>query len=420
LKRKQIPLFLLLFWPCFSFAQKKDNKQTVAIQYLTFTADAGETVADLLERYALEDYDCNETQFYAINHLKKGATLKAGKEYLLPIQIVEYNGKSIRTTLDIEDWRVAKRIETFNRESQKRRLRDDDFVFSTNLWVPWHSLHCADDKNKEPEPEKKKAPAAAARINPKKLAKIAQEPTKGERTYPIYGSASAKTRLLSQQLKNRVFYIVAGHGGPDVGAQGTRSGRTLCEDEYAYDVALRLHRLLIAHGAYAYMIVRDPNDGIRDGAFLDCDKDEVVWTKKEIPLVQKERLQQRCDVINNFTEQYLEAGIADQTFIEIHVDSRSQHARTDVFFYYRPESEESKALARRTQNVFVQKYRQLQGGRQFEGSVTPRYLYMLRETIVPKAIYVELGNIKNDWDQQRLVIRNNRQALANWLFEGIK
>lgn len=419
------PFFSLLFllFSVVLYAQTGKNKSSdddLSKKYLAISVDAAETVDELLERYDLDGFDCNEAHFYKINRIKKGTVLKSGTEYFLPILVMEYNGKSIRTTANIEDWRVAKRIEFFNREAQRRQLRDDDFVESGELWVPWHELNCP-NKAKEPEKKSKKAPTAA-KFNPKRLAKIPQEPVTGgkdSRIFPIYGPVYKKTPLLNQRMKNKVYYIVAGHGGPDVGAQGQRSNKTLCEDEYAYDVALRLHRLLISYGAAAYMIVRDPNDGIRENAFLDCDKDEVVWGKNTIPLVQKERLQQRCDIINDFTEKYLNAGIADQTLVEIHVDSRSQHARTDVFFYYRPESNESEHLARHIQQVFLQKYQQAQNGRQFEGSVSPRYLYMLRETIVPKAVYIEMGNIRNDWDQQRLVIRNNRQALANWICEGL-
>jgi len=420
---KQITCTFFLLISVFVYAQKsnsvnEDNQKSET--YLTITTDAGETTDELLERYCLSGKDCNEAHFCTINRLKKGSLLKSGKEYLLPILIMPYNGKSIRTSTKVEDWRTAKRIESFNREAQRRNLRVDDFVESGELWVPWHELHCAEA---EKTPEKKKTPAlVAAKFNATRLAKIPQEPMAGgkdSRVFPLYGPAYQKTPLLNQRLKNKVFYIVSGHGGPDVGAQGYRNNKTLCEDEYAYDVALRLHRLLISYGASAYMIVRDPNDGIRDEAFLACDKDEVAWGKLEIPLAQKERLQQRCDIINDFTEKYLKAGIADQTFVEIHVDSRSQHARTDVFFYFRPESSESEQLARYIQRVFSQKYQQAQGGRQFEGTVNPRYLYMLRETIVPKAVYIELGNIRNDWDQQRLVIRNNRQALANWICDGL-
>jgi N-acetylmuramoyl-L-alanine amidase len=44
---------------------------------------------------------------------------------------------------------------------------------------------------------------------------------------------------------------------------------------------------------------------------------------------------------------------------------------------------------------------------------------MLRETKVPQAVYIELGNIQNPYDQLRLVLPKNRQALANWIFDAI-
>jgi N-acetylmuramoyl-L-alanine amidase len=34
-------------------------------------------------------------------------------------------------------------------------------------------------------------------------------------------------------------------------------------------------------------------------------------------------------------------------------------------------------------------------------------------------VYIELGNITNEFDQRRLLIVNNRQAIANWLTQGI-
>ena len=69
--------------------------------------------------------------------------------------------------------------------------------------------------------------------------------------------------------------------------------------------------------------------------------------------------------------------------------------------------------------VFESKYKSKQNGREYKDTVTSRYLHMLTETTVPKAVYVELANIQNDWDQQRLVLVNNRKELANWLFEGL-
>jgi N-acetylmuramoyl-L-alanine amidase len=44
---------------------------------------------------------------------------------------------------------------------------------------------------------------------------------------------------------------------------------------------------------------------------------------------------------------------------------------------------------------------------------------MLRKTN-PPTVYVELANIKNPTDQQRIVLEKNRQYLAEWLFEGLE
>lgn len=377
--------------------------------YLEVPARAGEDLPALLQRYGLYEYECNLEQFFKINNLKEDYRIKPGVNYKLPVEVVVYNGKSIRTTLGIKDWRTAKRIETFNKNALTTGLRTDNFLETKRLWVPWHELTCPTDK---------RVSVAAAAVD-LKMEGEKSTLVKGTKSYPIFGKKYAKTPFISQKLKGKVFYIVSGHGGPDSGAQGKRSGRTLCEDEYAYDVSLRLVRLLVSHGAVAYMIVRDQNDGIRDQEFLSCDQDEKVWGNLEIPRGQKERLQQRCDVINDFTAKNAKVGADNQTLIEIHVDSRTRDTKTDVFFYFRPGSEPSRKLALHMQNTFTQKYVKKRSQRGYEGSVSARNLYMLKETTTPKAVFIELGNIRNDWDQQRLVLKNNRQALANWLCDAL-
>ncbi len=382
---------------------------------MTVVARSGEDVPLLLQRYGLSDFSCNITQFFKINKLREDYRLKSGATYKLPLWVIPYNGKSIRTTLQLEDWQTAKRIETFNKNAVKQGLRSDNFIESKKLWVPFHEINC----------EESEAPVAAAKPGQTKLvaegdiAAGGETSAKGNRVFPIFGPKYAKTPLASSRLKGKFFYLISGHGGPDSGAQGKRAGHTLCEDEYAYDVTLRLLRLLVSHGATAYMIVRDVNDGIRDDNFLSCDKDEVVWGNLTIPRGQKERLEQRTELINQLTAKHLRAGQRDQTVIEIHVDSRSQDSKTDVFFYYRPESAESKDLAHHIHRTFLEKYLKLRGQRGYNGSVTPRYLHTLEATTCQRAVYIELANIKNDWDQQRLVIKNNRQAVANWLFHAL-
>jgi N-acetylmuramoyl-L-alanine amidase len=399
-------------------ANKQAAKPAVSPKtYVTTIPKSGEDLTALLTRYGLNNYECNHSEFLKINNLRKGSSIRTTTTYKLPVEVVTYNSKSIRTTLNITDWRVAKRIETYNKFALDKGLRTDNFIHTKRLWVPWHErMNC---------PGKKETVVAEASLAGSKTKGIISAGT-GEksisttaRNFSIFGKKYQHTPLISSKLKGEIFYIVSGHGGPDSGARGQRSGHTLCEDEYAYDVSLRLLRLLLSHGATAYMIVRDANDGIRDSEFLKCDEDEKVWGNLVIPRDQKARLQQRCDIINNFTSQYTKLGITDQTLIEIHVDSRSHDHKTDVFFYYRPESEISHKLALHMQKVFLMKYLKKRNQRGYTGTVTPRSLFMLRETTTPKAVYIELANIRNSWDQQRLVLKNNRQAVANWICEAL-
>ncbi|MDI3505171.1 MAG: N-acetylmuramoyl-L-alanine amidase, partial [Bacteroidota bacterium] len=36
----------------------------------------------------------------------------------------------------------------------------------------------------------------------------------------------------------------------------------------------------------------------------------------------------------------------------------------------------------------------------------------------PASILVEVGNIQNDFDRRRIILENNRQAMANWMTLG--
>ncbi|TNE59040.1 MAG: N-acetylmuramoyl-L-alanine amidase [Bacteroidetes bacterium] len=422
-RRMLLLLFPFLLLPGFTVVGQQPLAAKMAVlktshatrSYLTIEAQSGDDVPKLLARYNLDAYDCNISEFFSINGLKEDYRLKAGLQYKLPVLLVEYNGKTIRSTLDLEDWQTAIRINDFNKAAQAGGLRARSFIEDKELWVPWHELNCPAEGEVAAAAEEVAAAKSSGKVSLKEATASA-----GNRIFPIFGKKYQKTPLASNRLRGKVFYVISGHGGPDVGAEGKRAGHTLCEDEYAYDVALRLVRLLVSHGATAYMIVRDPDDGIRDDTYLPCDKDEYVWGDQTIPLDQKQRLAQRTDLINQMTERYLKAGVKDQTIIEIHVDSRHRKQEIDVFFYYRPDSEPSKELALDMHKKFLEKYTRLRSQKQYKGTVTPRSLFTLRETTTPVAVYVELGNIRNSWDQQRVVLSNNRQALANWLFDALK
>ena len=233
-------------------------------------------------------------------------------------------------------------------------------------------------------------------------------------TEPLFGPQFEQVDIQSDKLKIACFYIIGGHGGPDPGTIAKVGSKEMHEDEYAYDVALRLARNLMIQGATVRIIIQDAKDGIRDDEYL-ANSDRETCMGEAIPLNQLARLKQRSDKVNelylkdkkNFN--YIRA-------ISLHVDSRSKEKRIDVFFYH-SSTKKSKALATTMKNTFAKKYDKHQPGRGFLGHVSERDLYVIKNTL-PVMLFVELGNIQNKEDQQRFVRKDNRQALANWMAEG--
>ena len=205
----------------------------------------------------------------------------------------------------------------------------------------------------------------------------------------LFGKKLATYQITSNELSGACFYLVS-------------------------DIILRLARELLTRGAKVHIIIRDKKDGIRDGHILSNSKRETCMGDP-IPLNQVERLKQRCKwgdkLFKKDKSNYKRA-------IFIHVDSRSKGKQTDVFFYHAPGSSKGKRLANNLHRTFDKKYDKHQPNRGFTGTVSGRNLYVLRNT-QPVAVFLELGNIQNKRDQQRLVLQNNRQALAKWIAEGI-
>ena len=364
------------------------------VEYSLFTAKAekGDGVYSLLRRYDLLN-DCNLEHFYAANYLKPDQGLHAGKNYTLPILLFKYDGTSLESSLDMEDPEKAQRINSYNQWLLESGLRKQSIEESKIIWTPFHEMRCMAEK-------------------------VAHVKTVGLKSFPVFGSAYEYLDIKSDNLKDKVFFVESGHGGPDPGAHGHFNGSRICEDEYAYDVALRLARLLIQHGAHVELIVQDPNDGIRDEQILHRDSDEKC-NGESMPVNQKARLAQRTDYVNYLAAKYRKKGLTNQKFISIHVDSQLETRRQDVYFFHSPLSKDGKRFAHNLLNTFRQKYAYYQSDRGYGGTiVSNRTLYVLNNT-VPPAVLVELANIRNSEDHKRIVFPSNRQFLAQWLFEGM-
>ncbi len=369
---------VFLFWASLVFCQ----------DLVQVKPQKGEGIYSLLRRYQLPANNEYVQKFKEINQLllNNGAELVIGQHYKMPIARYVFDGKTIRSTLGYNDYQHAKDIEKYNktvyRAGIKRKLYTDDF----DLWVPLLSL-------------------------PQNYTPMA------ENDFSIFGKNHRNVTLIDNILKGSVYYLVSGHGGPDPGAIGKRGSYNMYEDEYAYDITLRLAKNLLEHGARVYMIVQDPNDGIRDDTILRGDSDEYYYGGAKISTETIPRLDKRAEIINNLYTQNL-ASSNKHTVMILHVDSRSYSKRIDIFYYYENGSKESKDLANILYKTVKQKYSKHQPRRGYGGKVLTRDLHMLRTT-EPTAVYIELGNIKNPLDQDRFVLENNRQAVANWLCEGL-
>lgn len=368
----------------------------------------GEAISTFLKRYEVHN-KCNLDKFYEINKLTKSKVIHANRKYKLPIKIYTYDGRSIRSSIKQKEWERAVQIKNYNERILKAGIRKTHYAESKILWVPYHLIGCfqKDDYLSEFKQVKSKD---------KKTVKTSSKKQKFGYD-DLFGKKYKKYEIVDRSQKNKVFYIVSGHGGPDPGAICDNTPKRLCEDEYAYDVALRLARNLRQHGALVEIIIQDKNDGIRDEKYLACDRDEKC-NGQTIPLNVKRRLRQRVAHINSLHKKYKKQGYKDHTVVVLHVDSATKGSRKDVFFYHHKNSKRGKKIANRIHNTFKNKYEKYQKGRGYKGTVQPRGLYLINYAN-PATVFIELANIRNPNDQKRILLNSNRQAVANWLFEGL-
>jgi N-acetylmuramoyl-L-alanine amidase len=375
---KKISLLFILFLTAPSaFSQ--------SFRYLQYIPSATIKIDDAIKKYQLKPED--KDSLILFNNLTGSSVLTKGTKYKMPIRIYPFSGDNIRSSLGIDNYNTAKSIEKYNTTLEETGIKKTDPKKGNEIWV---SISFLKEKKKEFEPYITK--------------------------YTILGKKYEKVEVTDNKLKGELFYLISGHGGPDPGANCNKDGNLLCEDEYAYDIVLRLARNLISHGAQVYVIVVDENDGIRESMYLKHDHDEVTYDEKPIPLNQVKRLKQRTDLINKLYKKH--EGKYKQKLIELHIDSRSEDKKIDLFFYHFPGSEAGKKIADKMLETVKEKYNTHQKERGYTGVVKERDLYSLRETL-PLCIYIEVGNITNEFDQRRILIPNNRQALANWLAEGL-
>lgn len=158
---------------------------------------------------------------------------------------------------------------------------------------------------------------------------------------------------LSGKLKDYAIVIDPGHGGYDPGAliEAKIDGKTvyLVEDEYVYDISLRLYALLKRHGARATMTILAPNHTIRDNGSDETfvnQKNEVYNDASFGPSVRPigghNGLKRRKDIAEKF---FRGTPKDKRIFLSVHADTSPGNALGLVAVAANPTSESQKLAA---------------------------------------------------------------------------
>jgi len=171
-------------------------------EYHTVSPRSGDALHNFLARYEMSIANGMKQAFLEMNNLTNTSYLYMHKKYTLPVQLYNYNGKSIRSTLGIDDWKRAVRIKEYNESLLNRGVRSTHFTKSKILWVPTPEL-----SNENPIAITTKSKSTKSNPTKPSPTPVALQSFIND---DIYGKQYAKVEFIDQELQGKVFYVVSG------------------------------------------------------------------------------------------------------------------------------------------------------------------------------------------------------------------
>lgn len=218
-----------------------------------------------------------------------------------------------------------------------------------------------------------------------------------------------------------VVVIDPGHGGMDPGSSGSFSGERVVEDEYVYDVALRVFRLVKARQGLAFLTIRDKT-GERNWRPQDVFPDERTETFAWDGTVVRARtagLLKRLFYGNTISRRYPRHR---QAWISIHFDVLVGNRDIEGVRIIAPDVDlrVAKALEKSFGNA-----RRLRDG---DSVVTSgdsdhglRRLFILSSrNRIREKVLLELGNFNNEADVWRIRNPAVREAYAKAIVQALE
>ena len=227
-------------------------------------------------------------------------------------------------------------------------------------------------------------------------------------------------------LKGWKVVIDPGHGGRDPGAivsntDGVNRSVYVVEDEYVYDIALRVYERLRLHGAQVELTVISPNHLIRENTPASVtfvhEQNEVYndarINRKRDPAVRPKlnNIGQRVAIANRF---FRRARRGKSLFVSLHADNSPKRPKGPLVIYLNRNGKidtRSRRFARVMQKALDEP--------NLPAQIAGRSLAVLRDNRAYAEILVEIRNVHDKGEAWALRFHRNRQKDAERIVKGV-
>lgn len=235
-----------------------------------------------------------------------------------------------------------------------------------------------------------------------------------------------KVKNRSQPLKGWRIVLDPGHGGRDPGAivsnkDGQNRSVHVVEDEYVYDLTIRVMERLVLYGADVEMTVISPNHLKRDNVPADAtfvnEKNEVyndaTYNRRKDPMVRpgSHNIGRRVTVANRF----LSKGSRKRTlFLSVHADNSPSRPKGPLVIYQKRGGRVDRPSRR-----FAQVMQKSLDHPAVPSQIGSRNMAVLRNNKAGAEILVEIRNVSFKGDAWALRFHGKRQEDAERIVRGV-